>query len=225
MTFTRSAKFWTSLYDPPLKRADRWMLYRGEPRRDGGLSPGGTQACQSRWHHDVLLRATRRYVWLNTTNAKGQFMKRTFAAALAALAIVTLAGCSSSTPTSEPVQTVTLPPAPSNLATSCIPVETEMGRSLISKATAGSGLQYVRAAAVKSPAFARVYFIAVEFSVPGGSNQVAVFATSALTPIGAPVFAVDDVAQQVTTWPHGDTSKAVISKADPYVAAAKACLK
>jgi hypothetical protein len=152
-------------------------------------------------------------------------MKRMFGAALAALAIVTVAGCSSSTPTSEPVQTVTLPPAPSNPAAACIPVESDMGRSLMSKATAGSGVQFVRAAAVKSPAFARVYFMAVEFSVPGGNSQVAVFATSALTPIGAPVFAVDQVAQQVTDWPHADTSKAAISKVDPYVSAAKACLK
>jgi len=152
-------------------------------------------------------------------------MKRTFSAALTALALVTLAGCSSSTPTQEPVQTVTLPPAPSNLATSCIPIDADMGRSLMSKATVGSGAQYVKAAGVKSPAFARVYFIAVEFSLPSGNNDVAVFATSALTPIGAPVFAVDDVAQQVTDWPDADKSKAAISKTDPYVSAAKACLK
>lgn len=152
-------------------------------------------------------------------------MKRTFSAALAALAVLTLAGCSSSTPTQEQVQTVTLPPAPSILATSCIPIGADMGRSLMSKATAGSGATYVKAAGVKSPAFARVYFIAVGFTVPSGNDQVAVFATSSLTPIGAPVYAVDDVAQQVTDWPHADKSTAAISKVDPYVNAAKACLK
>jgi hypothetical protein len=92
------------------------------------------------------------------------------------------------------------------------------------KATAGSGAQFVKAAGVKSPAFARVYFIAVEFSAPGLDNQVAVFAASELTPSGGPVFAVDEVAQRITDWPDADKSKAAISKNDPYVTAAKACL-
>jgi hypothetical protein len=152
-------------------------------------------------------------------------MKRTISSGLAAVVLVALAGCSSSAPKQAPVETVTLPAAPSQAAPTCIPVSSAMGQSIMSKATPGSGARFTKAVAVKSPDFARVYFIALEFTAGGVENQVAVFASSELTPVGAPIMAVDGVAQQVTDWPDADKSKAAISKSDPYVTAAKACLK
>jgi hypothetical protein len=155
-------------------------------------------------------------------------MKRTISlilAAVAAVAAVALAGCSSPAPKQAPVETVTLPAAPSQASPTCIPVSSAMGQSIMSKATPGSGARFTKAVAVKSPDFSRVYFIALQFSAGDVENQVAVFASSELTPVGAPIMAVDAVAQQVTDWPDADKSKAAISKSDPYAMAAKACLK
>lgn len=159
-------------------------------------------------------------------------MTRTIGAAVTRLttltivAVVAVAGCSSPAPAPRqaPVATVTLPTAPAGTAPSCIPVDAAMGQSIMSKAVSGSGARFVSASAVKSPDFAQVYFIALNFTAGGFEDQVAVFASSELTPVGAPILAVDAVAQQVTDWPDGDKSKAAISKVDPYVAAAKACL-
>lgn len=133
--------------------------------------------------------------------------------ALAAVAVLALAGCSSSTP------------AASKPAATCLLVDSAMGQGIMSGAEAGTGAKFVRAAAVKSPDFAKVYFIAVEFSAPGISNQVGVFTSNSLTTGGGIVMAVDAFAQEFTVWPDADTSKAAISKADPSVADAKACLK
>jgi hypothetical protein len=152
-------------------------------------------------------------------------MKRTISPILAAVAVVALAGCSSSAPKPAPAETVTLPAAPSQAAPICIPVSAAMGQSIMSKAAPGTAPRFTKAVAVKSPEFARVYFIAVEFAAGGVESQVGVFASSELDPVGAPIMAVDAVAQQVTVWPDADKSKAAISKADPYGMAAKACLK
>jgi len=152
-------------------------------------------------------------------------MKRTIGTTMATIALVALAGCSSPAPKQAPVETVTLPAAPSQAAPVCIPVSAAMGQSIMSKAAPGTSAKFTRAVAVKSPDFARVYFIAVEFAAGGVENQVGVFASSELDPVGAPIMAVDSAAKQATDWPDADKSKAAISQADPYALAAKACLK
>ena len=100
-----------------------------------------------------------------------------------------------------------------------------MGKSIISGAEAGTGAKFVKASAVKSPDFDKVYFIAVEFSATGVDNQIGVFASNSLTDGGGVVMAVDEMAKQFTVWPDADKTDAAISGADPSVATAKACLK
>ena len=95
----------------------------------------------------------------------------------------------------------------------------------MSGAEGGTGAKFVRASAVKSPDFAKIYFIAVEFSATGVDNQIGVFVSNSLTDGGSRVMAVDGGATQFTVWPDADKTDAAISGADPSVAAAKACLK
>lgn len=99
-----------------------------------------------------------------------------------------------------------------------------MGKAVLSGAEAGTNVKFVRAAAVKSPDFEKVYFIAVEFSAPGVDKQTGVFASNALTDGGGMLMAVDGIAKQFTVWPDADKTQAAISSADPAVDAAKACL-
>ena len=168
---------------------------------------------------------------------------RTLSAVSAAIAVLALASCSSATPAAEvttapavkttapavkttaPVVKIKAPTTPRKPASNCFPVPTAYGQSIISAARAGSGAKFVRASAVKSPAFAKVYFIAVEFSATGVDNQVGVFASNGLMDGAGLVMAVDGVAKQFTVWPDAGKTTAAISGSDPSVVAAKACLK
>ena len=151
------------------------------------------------------------------------------ASGLAVLATIGLTACggaaTTSAPEAVPSKTAAPPAAPSKPATACLPVDSAMGQGIMSGAEAGTGAKYVRSAAVKSPDFDKVYFIAVEFSADGVGKQVGVFSSNALTAGGGLVMAVDGMAQQFTVWPDADTTKAAISRDDPSVDVAKACLK
>lgn len=109
----------------------------------------------------------------------------------------------------------------------CLSVDSDMGISIMSESESGTGAKFVKASAVRSPNFKKVYFIAVEFSAPGVDNQVGVFASNVLTTSegrSAPL-AVDGTAQSFTTWPDADKTTSAISVADPSVDTAKACIK
>lgn len=82
----------------------------------------------------------------------------------------------------------------------------------------------VAGAAVLSPDFSTVYFVAMKFSAEGVPDQVGVWASNSLEAGGGIIMAVDGFAQEFTDWPDADRTDAQISKADPSVDAAKACL-
>ena len=139
-------------------------------------------------------------------------MKKLSGGAIVLMSLIALTGCGSS---SQAEQT---------LSADCLNIDAAFGNAIMSGAESGSGVQFVRASAVKSPDFNKVFFIAVEFSATGVSNQVGVFASNSLTMGEGTVMAVDAFAQEFTDWGDADTTKAAISKADPSVATAKACL-
>lgn len=139
-------------------------------------------------------------------------MKKSSGGAIVLSTLLVLTGCGSSSQAEQA------------LSADCLNVDAALGNSIMSGAESGTGAQFVRASAVKSPDFEKVYFIAVEFSATGVSNQVGVFASNALTDGGGIIMAVDGFAQQFTVWPDADKTQAAISGADPSVATAKACL-
>lgn len=99
------------------------------------------------------------------------------------------------------------------------------GSKLEGIATGGeTAITPVAGAAVKSPDFAKVYFIAMEFSAEGIPDQVGVWASNSLDAGSGIIMAVDGFAQEFSDWPDADATDAQISKADPSVAAAKECL-
>lgn len=161
---------------------------------------------------------------------------RMLSAASAAVAVLVLAGCTSVTSvtdvaaapvvtTKAPVVTTKASVAPAKVSSNCVAVSSALGQSIISGAEPGAGTKFLKAAAVKSPDFDQVYFIALKFSVTGVDNQVGVFASTALTDGGGMVLAVDGTAKQFTVWPDADKTDVAISGADPSVAVVKACLK
>lgn len=175
-------------------------------------------------------------------------------AALAAAIVLALTGCSSSTPTADsaaakstvttavpkasatksavPTGGLTLPvpkasakPRQGKPVAGCFKVGSATGVAILSGAKPGSGVKFVKAAAVMSPYYGNMYLAAVEFSTTGAGKNVGVFAVSELTADGLLVMSVDGKAKQFTVWQDTDHSATKISVADPYVAAAKACLK
>lgn len=107
----------------------------------------------------------------------------------------------------------------------CFKVASATGVAILSGAKPGSGAKLVRVSAVQSPYYGNMYFAAVEFSTTSAGKNVGVFAVSQLTADGLLVMSVDGKAKQFTVWQDTDHSATKISAADPYVAAAKACLK
>lgn len=100
---------------------------------------------------------------------------------------------------------------------------TAKGRQILTMQERGATGTLVKAAAVKSPDFEKVYFVAVEFALPGVDNPRAVFATNDLGDDGI-IFAVDGIAKEFTTWIDGDSIRDPITVTDPSVNAALSCL-
>ena len=69
-------------------------------------------------------------------------------------------------------------PAPES-SFDCLTVDEAMAEAILAGATA-SGMTAVRAGAVRSPDFERVYFIALEFALAGSQNVVGVWASNSL---------------------------------------------
>jgi hypothetical protein len=109
-------------------------------------------------------------------------------------------------------------------AADCLTVSNAMASAVAEGAESGTGMQAVRAAAVKSPDFENVYFIAVEFTATGISSQQGVWASNSLNPGGGIIMAADSTAQQFTDWPDADSTDSQIAITDPSIRAALACL-
>lgn len=143
-----------------------------------------------------------------------------------------LAGCSNTGAVEADESDTTEGPAkaaPANTeekapADNCLKVSAAMAEAIGSGEESGVGMKPGVIAAVKSPDFAKVYFIAMKFGASGIDDQVGVWASNSVKPGGGILMSVDGFAQQFTVWPNADGTDAAISKADPSVAAAKACL-
>lgn len=127
--------------------------------------------------------------------------------ALAALAALTLTGCSALMLPNEP----TTPPMP------CLVVSDDLAANIV-----GRGYTVTEAQAVKSPDYRYLYFIAIKFAGPGmGEGEVGVWASNAISGAGT-VFSVDGFARTFTDWP--DAGGIDVSATDPGVDAARACI-
>lgn len=106
----------------------------------------------------------------------------------------------------------------------CLPVDQTM-LEVIAEGASGSAITPVKGIAVKSNDYKEAYMIAMEFSSPGGSNEVGVWTSGSLQPGGSLLMAVDAYATTFTHWPDSMKSSFKISSADHGVAEAKKCLK
>jgi hypothetical protein len=120
--------------------------------------------------------------------------------------------------------------SPAN-AGSCLAISKWYPSQLLLGNESGTGkLQYVSAAAVKSPDFKNVFFVAVKFKATGVGSQVGVWAVSGKLPqkagdLSGLTLSANSIAQQFTVWPDGNKSKAQIAINDPSISAAAKCLK
>jgi hypothetical protein len=86
-------------------------------------------------------------------------------------------------------------------------------------------MEPVQAAAVRSPDFEKVFFIAVRFTVTGVDDPVVgVWASNSLKPGGGLIMSVDNVAQEFSDWGAAEETDAAIDPADPATDAAAACV-
>ena len=148
------------------------------------------------------------------------FHERVRLAVLAAPLLLAMAGCSG-TESSDASDSPTNSPS----EVECLQVDEAMMEGVATGAIAGTGLDPVRAAAVRSPDFEKVFFIAMEFSATGIPDQVGVWASNSLEPGGGSILAVNAVAQEFTDWPAADSTDAAIGLADPSVFTAISCLE
>ena len=124
-----------------------------------------------------------------------------------------------------------LMPAPLANAASCLVITKWFPSELLSGNENGTGkLTFVSAAAVKSPDFKNVHFVAVKFKAAGVGNQVGVWAISGKMPqkagdVSGLILSANAIAQQFTVWPDGNKSQAQISLNDRSIKAATKCLK
>jgi hypothetical protein len=162
-----------------------------------------------------------------------RLLKPIMIATATGIAAASLAACGSSSTSAESAA-AEAPSTPSAAASEtvvveeksadCLTVDASMADAIVSGAQDGTGMKAVEAAAVKSPDFENVYFIAVKFSATGVDDQVGVWASNSLTPGGGLILSASSMAKQFTDWPDGATTDAQISAADPSIAAAEACL-
>lgn len=123
-----------------------------------------------------------------------------------------------------------LAPTNSVAASNCLKIKKWYPKQVLKANEQGTGkLRFVAAKAVKSPDFQNVYFVAIKFKATGISPTTGVWAVSGGLPqkpgdLKGLTLAIDATAQLFTTWGKGDATSARISKADPSVSAARACL-
>jgi hypothetical protein len=142
-------------------------------------------------------------------------MRKSVTAAVIMAGLMPLAACAGGQASSMPSAAA---------AAECLDA-TNIAMNGIMKGATGEGMTFVSAKAIKSPDFAKVYFIAMKFSAAGVEDQVGVWASNSLEPGGGLIMAIDGVAQQFSDWGPGSSTAAKISAADPSVAAAESCLR
>jgi hypothetical protein len=122
-------------------------------------------------------------------------------------------------------------PAPVANAAGCLTITKWFPGELLSGNENGTGkLTFVSAAAVKSPDFKNVHFIAVKFKAAGVGSQVGVWALSGKLPqkpgdVSGLILSANAIAQQFTVWPDGNRSQAQIALNDRSIKAATKCIK
>lgn len=79
--------------------------------------------------------------------------------------------------------------------------------------------------AVRSDAHENLYYIATRFYGPGADGEPLIFATNNLNGSGGLVLAVDEVAAEITDWPHGASTDARTAYSDEGAQAAEDCLE
>ncbi len=125
----------------------------------------------------------------------------------------------------------TLVPSTNANAAGCLSITKWFPNELLSGNEASTGkLTFVSAAAVKSPDFKNVHFIAVKFKAAGVGNQVGVWALSGKLPqkpgdVSGLILSANAIAQQFTVWPDGNRSQAQIAINDRSIKAATRCIK
>jgi hypothetical protein len=125
----------------------------------------------------------------------------------------------------------TLAPSANANAAGCLSITKWFPKELLSGNEASTGkLTFVSAAAVKSPDFKNVHFIAVKFKAVGVGNQVGVWALSGKLPqkpgdVSGLILSANAIAQQFTVWPDGNRSQAQIAINDRSIKAATRCIK
>ena len=125
---------------------------------------------------------------------------------------------------------LTLLSAPASGA-SCLKINKWYPTQVLQGNESGTGkLQFVSAAAVKSPDFKNVFFVAVKFKAQGVGNQVGVWAINGKLPqkaadLSGLTLSANAIAQQFTVWPDGNKTQAQIAINDPSISAAIKCLK
>jgi hypothetical protein len=114
---------------------------------------------------------------------------------------------------------------------SCLKISKWYPNEVLQGNESGTGkLQFVSAAAVKSPDFKNVFFVAVKFKAKGVGNQVGVWAINGKLPqkagdLSGLTLSANSIAQQFTVWPDGNKTQAQIAINDRSISAATKCLK
>ena len=109
-----------------------------------------------------------------------------------------------------------------SLSPQCLEVSASLQSDIASEAS-GARMTPVRAAGFKSPDYPSAYLIAMEFSSPGGGNEVGIWQSSTLDS-GSPIYAVDGMAKVFTNWKHSGDSVVPLDLSSAGVAESKACL-
>jgi hypothetical protein len=133
---------------------------------------------------------------------------------------------SSSTQESEPAATAnsneSTKPESASVPIQCLDVPEQVLLDIASGEEERAGMIPLRGKAYKSPDYANVYFIAIEFEATGIEKQVGVWARNGIE--SGLILAADSYAQSFTVWPDADKTDAQILPSDPAIKIARECL-
>jgi hypothetical protein len=105
----------------------------------------------------------------------------------------------------------------------CLEVTRELAEEIM-EGTIDIGMTALRASAVRSPDFAALYFIAVEFTLFGSDDVVGVWASDSLTHGGGLILAVDAPAKEFSDWVDVESREVAILPTDRSITLARACV-
>lgn len=113
-------------------------------------------------------------------------------------------------------------PATTSTSTECLSVSSDRIDAIASGLREGriSGGQ-----AVRSNAHEELYYVATRFYGPGADGEPLIFAVTDLEGPGGLILAVDEVAAELTDWPHGADTDARTSYSDDGAQSAEDCLE